>query len=133
MTISRSAFIAAATVGLCAVASRGVWAQTTLGGRDPFTPLVAPAPPPQLPPPPSSPSQGRRLADVSTTGLRLTGTIAGAGHRYGFVVEADGRTWIVQEGDRLRDGVVRRVGRTEVEVGGVGGEGGVLLTLGGGK
>lgn len=131
MTLRRLVATMVPMLLLSAVASLVVGAQTPVAGRDPFLPLVAPAPSTEAPAS-SSPSRGRRLVDVSLATLTLKGIVTSAGFSCALVAEPDGRTWVVREGDRLKDGVVRRVGRTEVEVGGVDG-GGVLLTLGGGK
>lgn len=110
----------AAALCCCVAVALPVYGQDPRVTRDPFIPLVSAtvasakgdAPPPA----------GHRpaITNVAVASLTLKGTLLGATRRLALVADSAGHTWVVAEGDRLKDGTVRRVEEGRMEVGGVG-------------
>ncbi len=98
--------------------------------RDPFVPLISSSPTHSDASAPPPAGRRRVVADVPIAALTLTGTLRGTTRRLALVTDTTGHTWVVAEGSRLKDGIVRRVGERDVEVVGMSGVGGVVLTLG---
>ena len=80
------------------------------GRRDPFAPLPATAPPATLE------ERAAGLPGIAASELTLRGIVVAAGASLAVLESAGGRSWLVRGGERLRDGVVGRIGTDVVDI-----------------
>lgn len=78
--------------------------------RDPFAPLLVSTP---------APTRGERapgLSGIAASELSLRGIVVASGVSLAVLESPGGRSWLVRGGERLRDGVVGRIGADVVYV-----------------